>query len=662
MTNRAFCRGLLVALVVCLALGAWPARAGERVAVKLRPGVSTEVLAARGLTAIRQVAYAPNTYICTAPDKRSAEAEADRLATAGLVDFAAPLPARMTYERLIPNDLLFPSQWTLRNTGQTPLGFSGNDADIVAVWDAYQGAGINIAIVDTGIEESHEDLFERIRADLSFDYLHGDADASPPPGVGHGTSCAGVAAATGNNAKGIAGAAFSASLVNVLLVGGPSTDEQKADALTHQLAAEVAGDLVHIYACPWGPSDDGLTIEAPGPLLDAALAAGVRNGRGGLGAIYVWAGGNGAATGDDMNFDGYASSPYVLAVGATGSDGSPSPIGEPGASMLINAPSSDSASGTVTCTVNNTYTLTFGGTSAASSLVAGAVALLLEANPALGWRDVQDILVRTADKNDPAHPDWFDNAAGLHFNRHFGFGRINTTNAALAALAWEALPPAAPPLAGHEAVGLPIPDNSGAVARSLEVRAPAHFQIERALVTVNIAHPNRGQLRFWLTSPSGTEVLLADSRPDTGADLEGWTFSSTATWGEDPTGPWTLRLEDTATGDTGTWAGWGLAIRGHVAEGPGGHLADQDSNGRLNLSELLRIIQFYNAGSYRCGVDTEDGYAPGPGVTPCTAHSCDYAPRDGVVSLNELLRVIQLYNAGGYAVCLDGEDGFCPLE
>ena len=79
----------------------------------------------------------------------------------------------------------------------------------------------------------------------------------------------------------------------------------------------------------------------------------------------------------------------------------------------------------------------------------------------------------------------------------------------------------------------------------------------------------------------------------------------------------------------------------------------------INLSELLRVIQFYNIGALHCDQTTEDGYAPGTGATNCAGHSSDYSPQDWVISLSELLRLIQIYNFGSYHACPGGEDGFC---
>jgi hypothetical protein len=93
---------------------------------------------------------------------------------------------------------------------------------------------------------------------------------------------------------------------------------------------------------------------------------------------------------------------------------------------------------------------------------------------------------------------------------------------------------------------------------------------------------------------------------------------------------------------------------------PVSHSADQNGDGTLGLSELLRVLQFFNAGAHRCDVTGEDGFAPGAGATDCPAHDADYNPADWRVVLSELLRMIQFFNAGAYHPCPSGEDGFCP--
>ncbi|MCC6142733.1 MAG: hypothetical protein IT368_02890, partial [Candidatus Hydrogenedentes bacterium] len=99
-------------------------------------------------------------------------------------------------------------------------------------------------------------------------------------------------------------------------------------------------------------------------------------------------------------------------------------------------------------------------------------------------------------------------------------------------------------------------------------------------------------------------------------------------------------------------------------EGEGAfHTGDQNADNRVQLGELLRVIQFFNSGGLHCAVppgDTEDGYVPGDGAAKgCTPHASDYNPQDWKVGLSELLRLIQFFNSGGYHPCPGSEDGYC---
>ncbi len=92
------------------------------------------------------------------------------------------------------------------------------------------------------------------------------------------------------------------------------------------------------------------------------------------------------------------------------------------------------------------------------------------------------------------------------------------------------------------------------------------------------------------------------------------------------------------------------------------HSADTDQDQLISLSEVLRVVQFFNSDGFHCETGTEDGYAPGSGDTTCATHDSDYNPQDWSVNLSALLRVIQFYNGGGYlGSSTEGtEDGFKP--
>lgn len=94
------------------------------------------------------------------------------------------------------------------------------------------------------------------------------------------------------------------------------------------------------------------------------------------------------------------------------------------------------------------------------------------------------------------------------------------------------------------------------------------------------------------------------------------------------------------------------------------HNADTNGDGKISLSELLRVIQFYNTPGYHCNpANIEDGFEPGlTGDKTCEPHSSDYKPQNWLVSLSELLRSVQIYNIGNYRYCNDEQlegDGYC---
>lgn len=91
------------------------------------------------------------------------------------------------------------------------------------------------------------------------------------------------------------------------------------------------------------------------------------------------------------------------------------------------------------------------------------------------------------------------------------------------------------------------------------------------------------------------------------------------------------------------------------------HQVDLNHNYRIEMTELLRVIQFYNAGGLHCDDTGEDGYVPDwwPNQT-CVPYDADNDPQDWVINLNELLEIIQYFNRFGYRPCPDAPDTFCP--
>ncbi len=537
--------------------------------VQLDSQTPAEALAAlAGVVGLEPATLLGQAYLVTLDPEIDLEGAERLWSTLSGVQWTDPLLPRIYDPRWVPDDPLFPQQWNLNNTGQSG-GVPGVDARLVSAWDLARGSGVVIGIVDNGVQVTQPDLAPNYLASASYDFNGNDPDPSPNPGQAHGTNSAGVAVARGNNGIGLSGAAPEAALAALRLTSAAVTDVQASQALGY-LSQEI-----DIYSVSWGPTDDGLRLEGPGPLTRAALAQAATSGRGGLGSIFVWAAGNGRLANDNVNYDGYANSRFVMAVSAINANGVRAFYSEPGAPILVAAPSSGIAGSTVTTTdlvgsegaSAGDYSASFGGTSAAAPLVAGIAALMLEVNPQLSARDVAQILIDTAQHNDPNQPDWVTNGAGRWVNHNYGFGAVDAAAAVAAAAQWKTL---APEVTYHSPV-VPvltaIADNSP-VGVTSTINIPDDFSVERVEVTLSATHTFRGDLEIVLTSPDGTQSVLAEKHNDSGDNYSGWTFSSVRHWGETSQGDWQLRIRDLSAGDVGTFVSWQLNLYGAPRQGP----------------------------------------------------------------------------------------------
>jgi subtilisin-like proprotein convertase family protein/subtilisin family serine protease len=553
----------------------------REIVAKLAPGTNAQALAyAMGITLLGDVPIAPGYYIFETKRPGASLTMAEKLRQHPGVLSADPVMARQQKKRWVPNDPMFGAQWHLRNTGQGG-GTAANDVNILNVWNSYRGAGIKIGIIDDGLQTNHPDLAPNVNTQIDYDWNGNDSDPNPDVTQDyHGTSCAGVAAGRGNNGLGICGAAPEATLVGMRLIGGPATDIDEADALAY------LNDAIYVKSNSWGPNDDGRTLAGPGPLAAAALANAAQNGRGGKGTIFLWAAGNGGNALDNSNYDGYANSIYTIAVAAMSDRGAKADYSENGANLVITAPSSSSgrqgitttdlignngynAAGVTGETADRNYTQTFGGTSSATPLAAGVVSLVLQANPNLGWRDVQEILIRSATKNSPSDSDWVNNGAGFKFNHKFGAGLINADAAVNLAKTWTNLGAQQNITSPQTGLSVAIPDNNTTgISRTFNVTQ--NLRVEHVTVKVNITHASRGHLEILLTSPSGTVSRLAEKHSDTGDHYSDWTFMTVRNWGESAIGNWTLTVKDRTSGTTGTLKAATLTIFGTTGTTGGG--------------------------------------------------------------------------------------------
>lgn len=608
----------------------------DLIVAELKPGVQPrDIASGAGLKLVKKIGNQTAHYIFRASNGPTALAAMENLRTRSDIVSAEPLLAHVQQKRFIPNDPLFSQQWHLHNTGQNG-GTAGIDANVTSVWDTYKGNGVHIGIVDDGVQQDHPDLQANIDASLEYDFNGQDTDPSPDPSNGdnHGTSVAGVAAGVGNNGVGVSGVAPNASLVGIRLIALPETDQDEHDAFV------LHDDVIEVKSNSWGPFDNGQILEGPGPLALQGLADAVANGRGGKGTIFVWAAGNGKQQGDNSNYDGYANSIYTMAVSAVGDNGEQADYSEPGANITVAAPSSDDFHQGITTTdltgnngynfsgasnelSDTNYTQEFGGTSSATPVVSGVVALMLQANPNLGWRDVREIVMKTATKINPTDSDWVTNSGGFHFNHKFGAGLVNAASAVALAQTWTNLP-SQQSISSSDSTAVAIPDNNPTGVTKTLTFPSTNLRVEEVAVTVTITHPRRGDLAVTLTSPAGTVSQLAELHGDRNANYTNWTFTTVHNWGEGAQGDWKVKVSDLRGSNVGILKSVKVTIYGSPSAGQFAFSTANYSVSHDSGTATITVNRINgNAGSGSVNYSTADGTA---------VAGTDYTPASGTLT------------------------------
>lgn len=530
--------------------------------------------------------------------------------------------------------------WHLLNTGAAQavsalsnLGVAGIDANVSDVHKAGKGCtgkGVRIAIVDSAMELTHEDLQPNVLPGQSFNFTTLSNDTAPASNeaeLDHGTGVAGIAAGRGWNGLGSRGTAPFAALLAFPTVGITPHESLSPEAVQYLSfgASELAGQqpAVTLFAGRSHGVDvfnysAGQDIGAPAPVeppeaQESAMAFGVKTRRNGKGAVYLQAAGNehqGSANflvpdgtsaaifcqaalpaaqlpGSFQNLDAVScgspnqdyrghESKYMIA--ALHNNGRAASYSSAGSSVWVSGFGGefggDQAAILTTdnagCTSGNNnlanaaewkaqfpewtkifadlfggsakdpncnYTGRMNGTSAATPSVSGVVALMLEANPQLTWRDVGYILARTARKVDATIADsrrqprylplgnavgwpldlpWQTNAAGYNFQSHFGFGMVDARAAVNMAIGFTApqgrrsTTLVAPTVGASTTSTIDGFTAYSAVARFADTTAvQGKLQVDLTLKNVSGAPLNVGGLQFELINRrSGTRSIV----------------------------------------------------------------------------------------------------------------------------------------------------------
>ena len=494
-----------------------------------------------------------------------------------------------------PTDPLFAQQWHLPMIG-----------NIRKIWDAYTGAGVTVAVYDDGVQFTHPDLAANYNASAHFRY--NGVTYAPTPNSGtdaHGTACAGLIAAVDNNGRGGVGVAHGATITGLDYLN----DLQHAYNWTTQTTSALYDAAMRwagrfdIMSNSWGTTpdfSDPLNLNRPGNSaeVDSGHFAWVSvNGRDGLGTIVVKAAGNETM---NANGDGSNVSRHSITVAATDRTGFAADYSNYGSSILLTAPAASVTTDLIGQQGYNRlgttdgdplaqtdYTSTFSGTSAATPVVSGVVALMLDANDRLGWRDVHDILALSASHTGSAMGSgpsatevgtWLTmggnqwNGGGSIFHQSYGFGMVDAFAATRMAEVWTRMNGAADTSANelHLRRSYAGPDvtiqdsdrNNGTPEAQISFQMTQDIEIDSIHVTLDITHGYANDLVIFLRSPTGQQITLFDregATPDPfynfgsyllDSGLE-WAFAADSFRGMSALGTWRVMVHDRAAGDTG---------------------------------------------------------------------------------------------------------------
>jgi len=539
-------------------------------------------------------------------------------------------------------DPLIDFQWYLNRTG------------INRVWaQGHTGSGVHVSLVDIGMELVHEDLIQNVVAGASRNFLVPEGHIyrnNPQNPSAHGTASAGTIAAKGDNGIGIKGMAPDAGIY-AYTTGGRSDSEYLASLMptTPQTAvsANVWGATGDKLAKSPGISsliedvlEDQLNTGFYGTGISYTIAA--HNGRAAGGSANYMslrnhrAFINVCAVGPDNKYASYSNPGANLWLcGPSSGDQTVLPVcldpvevwrckiattdisGEGGWNKEPAYPARGGEirrqdlgrahtefgggdyyirerNGSLTylppIAGDTSYTQHYGGTSASTPIVSGAIAVLRAAYPHLSWRDVKLILAESAEQLDKDNPFWQVGAAAYHNHSRrythsidYGFGMIDMVAAMKLAAEWQRLPSELRLNSLPQGYEVLAPTTQSTIRVPSRPRRQLDF-IEHIDVDIDIHYDgNMRDLDIVLTSPHGTRSILSQRYPcvdsarkecDKGLD---WTFGTAAHLGEDPAGEWTLSVNISSWDqDSFSWQpltrdisngyiflGWRLIFYGH---------------------------------------------------------------------------------------------------
>ncbi|AZQ65637.1 hypothetical protein EI427_25725 (plasmid) [Flammeovirga pectinis] len=412
------------------------------------------------------------------------------------------------------NDPFFSSQWSIKNQGYLN-GRVGADMDVEAAWNYATGTGIKVAIIDTGVDLNHPDLQTNLLP--GYDAT-GEGSNGNHNGNAHGTACAGIVAAIGNNNLGVSGVAYNSKIIPIKIFNSSDLTSDNIIANAINWAWQNGADVL---SNSYGGGSYSSTIES-------AINNAVSSGRNGKGSVVLFSSGN-----DNGSVSFPSSVSNAISVGASSMcderktpnscDGESWWGSNYGSKLDVVAPGVKIYTTDISSTGGYTtgdYVSNYNGTSSACPNAAAVVALILSTNPELTQADARRILESNVDKVSGYSYRTTSGQSNGTWNSDVGYGRINARKAVEEAVS---------------SIWIGVPQIS------------FEYDPDYNYVTVNMIGANGTDIhRQGITSTSWTTI---SSEGGCSASFSGSGFSGL---GNGPCTSWRIRVRVTATNAFGT--------------------------------------------------------------------------------------------------------------